>query len=120
MLKTQIFYNKGNSASSNILYMQRNSFVSHTIESLKELNPQFADFDIGLLELDDSQYMEDFARCIVYRVNPATEALEFIFPDSSGEEPEEPVYQAPLTDQVTELKAAVGELTMMIAASQQA
>lgn len=59
-------------------------------------------FDV--LELEFGQYARDFAECNGYRVNPETKVIEFSYPDPN--EPEtEPVYQKPLSEQVSELDA---------------
>lgn len=56
-------------------------------------------FDI--LELEFGQYMQDFAECNGYRVNPETKELEFSYPDPN--EPEAPpVYQSPLSEQIND------------------
>lgn len=70
-----------------------------------------------ILELEPGQYAEEFATCDGFRVNPETQKLEFSYPDPNNPEPEEPVHQRPLTDQVEELKQAVAELTMLMAAA---
>lgn len=58
-------------------------------------------FDV--LELEYGQYAQDFMECNGYRINVDTKQIEFSYPDGN-EEPEEPVYQAPLSEQVEELK----------------
>ena len=59
---------------------------------------------IGCIQLEYGQYAEDFAQCNGYRVNPETLELEFSYPDPNATEPQEPVYQKPLTEQVKELE----------------
>jgi hypothetical protein len=59
-------------------------------------------FDV--IELSFGQYGQDFAECNGYRVNPDTKALEFSYPDPNTADPQEPVYQAPLSEQVKELE----------------
>lgn len=62
-------------------------------------------FDV--LQLEYGQYAQDFAECNGYRVNPETKQLEFSYPDdSSAPETQEPVYQKPLSEQVSELEAS--------------
>jgi len=70
---------------------------------------------IGILSLEYGQYAQDFASCDGFRVNPQTGELEFSYPDPSQPEPQEPVYQKPLSEEVTDLKQAIAELTMLIA-----
>ncbi len=59
-------------------------------------------FDV--LELAYGDYAQDFAECSGYRVNTTTKTLEFSYPDPNAPTAE-PVYQAPLTEQVTTIKA---------------
>lgn len=59
-------------------------------------------FDV--IELEYGQYAQDFRECDGYRVNPETGELEFSYPDHNTEEPQEPVYQKPLSEQVDELE----------------
>ena len=59
-------------------------------------------FDV--LELEFGQYAQDFAECNGYRVNPDTKQIEFSYPDPNEIEPSEPVYQAPLSEEVDRLK----------------
>lgn len=56
------------------------------------------------IELEYGQYAQDFTECNGYRVNPETKELEFSYPDPNEEEPQEPVYQKPLSVEVEELK----------------
>lgn len=56
------------------------------------------------IELEYGQYAQDFAECNGYRVNPETKELEFSYPDPNEEEPQEPVYQKPLSEKVDELE----------------
>lgn len=59
-------------------------------------------FDV--LELPFGAYAQDFAESNGYRVNAETKALEFSYPDTN--KPEAPqVFQKPLSEQITELKA---------------
>ena len=68
-----------------------------------------------MIQLEYGQYAQDFATCNGYRVNPDTLELEFSYPDPSQPEPQEPVYQKPLSEEITDLKQAIAELTMLIA-----
>ncbi|WP_068784111.1 hypothetical protein [Paenibacillus phocaensis] len=85
------------------------------IKTLSERNRE----TIGELHLELGQYKQDFIACSGYRVNPDTQELEFTYtePGQSGEEPQELVYQPPLSEQVSELKQAIAELTMLITKS---
>jgi hypothetical protein len=58
-------------------------------------------FDV--LELPFGAYSQDFAECNGYRVNVTTGELEFSYPDPNAPT-EEPVYQKPLSEQVTQLE----------------
>lgn len=70
-----------------------------TYRSLTERNRET--FDV--LELDYGQYAKDFAECNGYRVNTETKELEFSYRDPNEPEIEQP-YQAPLSEQVEDLK----------------
>lgn len=70
-----------------------------TYESLYERNRET--FDV--LELEYSQYEQDFTEANGYRVNPETKELEFSYPDPN--EPEAPpVYRPPLSEEIEGLK----------------
>lgn len=69
---------------------------------------------IGCIQLEYGQYAEDFAQCNGYRVNPETLELEFSYPDPNATEPQEQVYQKPLTEQLKETQQAVAELTLLL------
>lgn len=75
----------------------------HDYSRLTSLNARNKE-TIGLLVLNDNKYAQDFAECNGYRVNPETKTLEFSYPDPNEEELQEPVYQAPLSEQVKELE----------------
>ena len=68
-------------------------------KALSERNRETFDF----IELEYGQYAQDFAESNGYRVNPETKELEFSYPDPN-EEPQEPVYQKPLSEEVEKLK----------------
>ncbi|MCK9326674.1 MAG: hypothetical protein M0P69_14380 [Bacteroidales bacterium] len=92
---------------------RRGSVIATTIESeiatftaLTERNRD----TFGVIELEYGQYTQDFAECHGYRVNPETKELEFSYPDPNEEEPQEPVYQTPLSEQVGGLKSQVFDL----------
>ncbi|MGY0692608.1 hypothetical protein ACW2QC_07410 [Virgibacillus sp. FSP13] len=59
-------------------------------------------FDV--LELEYGQHAQDFVESNGYRVNPETKTLEFSYPDPNEEEPQEPVYQEPLSITVENMK----------------
>lgn len=73
---------------------------------------------VGVIQLKYGQYAQDFAQCNGYRVNPETLELEFSYPDPNNPEPQEPVYQKPLTEQLEETKQAIAELTLLVAQMQ--
>lgn len=60
---------------------------------------------VGMLQLEYGQFRQDFEKCSSYRVNLQTGKLEFSYPDPSEgeEEPTEPKYQQPLTEQIEAL-----------------
>lgn len=57
-------------------------------------------FDV--IELEYGQYAQDFAECNGYRINVDTKQIEFSYPDTNETEPSEPVYQAPLSEQIAD------------------
>jgi hypothetical protein len=86
---------------------RKGSVLATTVEqdavnytALSERNGE--SFDV--IELPFGQYRQDFAECNGYRVNPDTKTLEFSYPDPNVTEPQEPIYQAPLSEQVKELE----------------
>ena len=81
-----------------------------TFTALSERNRDT--FDV--LQLEYGQYAQDFAECNGYRVNPETKQLEFSYPDPNATEPQEAVYQKPLTEQLKETQQAVAELTLLL------
>lgn len=88
--------------------------VERNIEQFKVLSERNRDtFDV--LDLPYGAYAEDFAQCNGYRVNPETLELEFSYPDPNATEPQESVYQKPLTEQLKETQQAVAELTLLLA-----
>jgi hypothetical protein len=68
-----------------------------------ELSERNAD-TIGYIDFENGEYYQDFVQCNGYRVNPETLELEFSYPDPNATEPQEPVYQKPLTEQIEELR----------------
>jgi hypothetical protein len=77
-------------------------------KSLAERVPE----TVGMLQLEYGQYAQDFATCKGYRVDVSGDEpkLAFSYPDPN--EPEaEPVYQKPLSEQVSQLES--DKLTLM-------
>lgn len=80
----------------------KNTTVEQDIKAYKALTERNRDtFDY--IELEYGQYAQDFAESNGYRVNPETKELEFSYPDPNEPEVEQP-YQAPLSEQIEELK----------------
>ncbi|WP_025950474.1 hypothetical protein [Geobacillus thermocatenulatus] len=88
--------------------------VDQDFETYQALKERVRD-TVGVIQLEFGQYAEDFAQCNGYRVNPETEEIEFSYPDPNATEPQEPVYQKPLTEQLKETQQAVAELTLLLA-----
>jgi len=81
----------------------RETTVEEDIAAYKELSERNRDsFDV--IQLEYGQYAQDFRECNGYRVNPETKTLEFSYPDPNETEPSEPVYQAPLSEEVEQLR----------------
>lgn len=70
---------------------------------------------VGVMELEYGEFSQDFRECNGVRVNLDTLELEFSYPDPSQEEPQEPVYIKPLTEQVEELKSQNTDLMIALA-----
>ncbi|WP_027093474.1 hypothetical protein [Cohnella thermotolerans] len=64
---------------------------------------------VGMLQLEYGQYAQDFMECSGYRVDVTGDkpTLVFSYADPSTPEPQEPVYQAPLSEQVKTLQETV-------------
>ena len=88
--------------------------VDQDFETYQALKERVRD-TVGVIQLEYGQYAQDFAQCNGYRVNPETLELEFSYPDPNVTEPQEPVYQKPLTEQLKETQQAVAELTLLLA-----
>lgn len=69
---------------------------------------------IGYIDFTNGEYYQDFVQSNAFRVNPETLELEFSYPDPNETEPQEPVYQKPLTKQLKETQQAVAELTLLL------
>jgi hypothetical protein len=82
-----------------------------TYKALKEREPE----SVGCIEFEYGQYLTDFNTCTGYHVNLEDRSLQFSYPEPVDPDnpPAEPVYQKPLSDQVTELKE---QLALMQAA----
>lgn len=82
-------------------------------QSLKELSKRNTD-TIGYIDFENGEYYQDFVQSNgCFRVDPQTLELEFSYPNAT--EPQEPVYQKPLTEQLKETQQAVAELTLLLA-----
>ncbi|GCD83657.1 hypothetical protein PTHTG4_27210 [Parageobacillus thermoglucosidasius] len=109
----KIYYDK---ATGNVIvdtgemigYVQETT-IDQDFETYQALKERVRD-TVGVIQLEFGQYAQDFAECSGYRVNPQTLELEFSYP-----EPQEPVYQKPLTEQLKETQQAVAELTLLLA-----
>ncbi|BBW99005.1 hypothetical protein [Geobacillus subterraneus] len=88
--------------------------IDQDFETYQALKQRVRD-TVGVIQLEFGQYAEDFAQCNGFRVNPQTLELEFSYPDPNATEPQEPVYQKPLTEQLKETQQAVAELTLLLA-----
>lgn len=81
----------------------RKTTVEQDIEVYTALSERNRDtFDY--IELEFGQYAQDFAECNGYRINPDTKQIEFSYPVPNEKEPSEPLYQEPLSEQITQLK----------------
>lgn len=92
----------------------RDTTVEEDIETylvLSERSPN--SYDVLKLEFD--QYQSDFQESNGFWVNPETKKLEFSYPDPDNT-PSTPGFQQPLTDQITDLKQAIADITMTLAA----
>lgn len=77
-----------------------------TFKALSERVPD----KVGLLQLEYGEFAQDFMECSGYRVDISGDepALQFSYLDGT-EEPEEPAFQTPLSEQVNTLKTATAE-----------
>lgn len=80
-------------------------------KALSEHNPE----TVGVIQLEYGQFRQDFMECNGYRVNPETQEIEFSYPDPSQPEPQDLVYQKPLSEEVEDLKQSIAELTILLA-----
>ena len=81
-----------------VIYLSPTELVKVYIK-LTERNPDTFDY----IELEYGKYAQDFMECNGYKINVDDKTIEFSYPDDNLE-PEELVYQAPLSEQVEELK----------------
>jgi hypothetical protein len=72
-------------------------------QSFIDLSKRNAD-TIGWIDFENGEYYQDFMQSNGFRVNPETKEIEFSYPDPNATEPQEPVYQKPLTEQIEELE----------------
>ncbi|WP_414625991.1 hypothetical protein [Paenibacillus massiliensis] len=100
----KIYYRK---ASGQVIFVSSEmsgSVLETTVEEDFEFYPQLQGYDpekVGMLQLEYGQYADDFSRAASYYVNPETGKLMFNYRNDIGQEP---TYEAPLTDQVSELR----------------
>lgn len=79
--------------------------IEQDIQAYKALSERNRE-NFDLIELEYGQYVQDFAECNGYRVNPTTKTLEFSYPDPNLPPDEQDIiYQTPLSEEVKELKA---------------
>lgn len=83
--------------------------IDQDFETYQALKERVSD-TVGVIQLEFGQYAQDFAECNGYRVNPETLELEFSYPDPNATEPQESVYQKPLTEQTKELKQQLAQI----------
>ncbi|TKH43406.1 hypothetical protein C1I60_14000 [Paenibacillus terrae] len=102
----KVYYRK---TTGEVIYITSQVESPWAVETTKEEDmnfyPQLKGYDpaqVDVLKLGFDQYTEDFKRAKSYWVNPNTGKLEFVYIDGGSEA--DPVYQAPLTEQVSDLK----------------
>ncbi|WP_063848060.1 hypothetical protein NYE80_30945 [Paenibacillus sp. FSL H7-0357] len=84
--------------------------------SFKVLNERVEE-TVGMIELEFGQYNVEFRESWGrFRVNLETEELEFLYTNPEApEEPTEPVYQKPLTEQIKDLTTELSSTQMALA-----
>ncbi|MNP19942.1 hypothetical protein D3C76_1124950 [compost metagenome] len=70
---------------------------------------------IEMTTFEYEQYKESFLSAKHWRFNPETAEIEFSYHDPNVPEPEVPVYQKPLTEQIKVLEAQNSELMLAVA-----
>ncbi|WP_348622999.1 hypothetical protein ABFT51_17435 [Paenibacillus peoriae] len=97
-------------ATGEVIYITAQIESPWAVETTKEddmnFYPQLKGYDaeqLDVLKLEFDKYTQDFQGATSYLVNPSTGLLEFAYRVADGGP--EPEHQAPLTDQLTELKA---------------
>lgn len=96
----------------------RQTTVDEDFQVYTDLQQRVKD-TVGVIELEYGQYSQDFMQCSGYRVNITSNKLEFSYPDPNApQQPQEPTYQKPLSEQVKELQQSVIELSMMLSTPQ--
>jgi hypothetical protein len=89
--------------------------VEQDIQSYTDLSERNVD-TIGVVEFKNGEFEEDFMACGAnIRMDLETNLIEFSYPNPNVPQPQEPVYQKPLSEQVKELQQSVIELSMMLA-----
>lgn len=84
----------------------RQTTVEQDVMAYKELHSRVME-SFSVIELPFGAYAKDFAECDGYRINTETNQLEFSYPGPNNpEEPTEPIFQKPLSEEVQELKVA--------------
>lgn len=105
----RLYYDKANGDVFHVVNMHTITTVERDFEVYPILSERNRDtFDY--IELKFEQYAQDFAECNGYRVNPETRTIEFSYPNPNEEEPQEPVYQPPLTEQVEQQQEIINAL----------
>lgn len=94
-----VILNTGERAGSVVPTTREQDFAA-----FKALNERVPD-SVGVIKLEYRQHAQDFLNATGYRVDPKTEKLEFSYEPINVDPPTEPVYQKPLTQQITELSA---------------
>ena len=103
MSKLRLFYDKTNGEIFFETQVNDSITLESNIKTFKVLSERIeGTFDY--LDIDYSYYQQDFAECNGYQVNPETKTLEFSYPDPNEPGVEQP-YQAPLSEQIAELRA---------------
>ena len=84
--------------------------IEQDIANYKALSERTRD-SFDLIELSYGEFSQDFRECNGYRVDPTNKEMVFSYPDPSDPEPEVPVFQVPLSEQVKLLKAQNAAIT---------